>query len=122
VSESPIVQPHPAVVGYLERTAGKHLGSTTLLWMRDVLDVSGPIISSCSAFAERYRDRLYPQPMTGMVVLWNQGNGDIGLYVGHDKVIRMDHTGLPYIYELPQDPTNEEPGYAGAMWWPEEDG
>ena len=90
-----------------------------LVFVRDVLDVSGPKASSVLAFIDRYRDRLVPVPQVGQVVLHdNQPYGNIGIYVGKGHALFMDR-GDPRLLRFDQPYGIDT--YRGAMWWPEED-
>jgi len=87
-------------------------------YIRDVLDVRGPKFGDCLEFIERYKDRLSPVPMVGMVVVFdNEPNGDVGLYVGHSSVLSLDSQGYPRLHHR----NINEDCYRGAMWWPGED-
>ena len=95
-------------------------GGMALVFVRDVLDVSGPKMSTVLAFIERYKDRLVPVPQVGQVVLHdNKPNGNIGIYVGKGRALFIDINGDPLLLRF--DGPYGQDTYRGAMWWPEED-
>ena len=94
-------------------------GGLALVFVRDVLDVSGPKAPTVLAFIERYRDRLVPVPQVGQVVLHdNKPYGNIGVYVGKGLALFMNN-GDPQLMSF--DAPYGDDTYRGAMWWPEED-
>lgn len=96
-------------------------GGQALVFVRDVLDVSGPKMPTCLAFIERYKDRLVPVPQVGQVVLHdNKPYGNIGIYVSKGLALFMSPHGNPVLLTFSR-PYTDDSTYRGAMWWPEED-
>ena len=90
----------------------KSYAGLTLLWMRTLLGKQEPRYSSCRAMIDANRNKLHADPQVGEVVLYEHGaHGDIGLYVGQGRVLRLQPSGIPILTTIGNT--------IGAMPWPD---
>jgi hypothetical protein len=108
----------PARLQYVRGGKGVFNGQS-LAYIRTLLHKKGPTFLDCLSMIELHGSQLVQEPVLGMVLLFDHRfHGDIGLYVGDERQLRIGVAGLPILLPFHYK-TSEH--YVGAMWWPEED-